>query len=886
MQDSGKPIRNTSLNRRQFVTATAAAVTAGLHPRVFAASAKPRKVFLVPNFHPASCGWLTNFSRERMYCANSYLKHLDRVRDDPDYKFLLSEANNLIAIMNFQPERMPELEQRVREKRVELVNGYFLESTINLSGGEALIRLGVEGLRWYQKVIGIKPKYGWNIDTCGVHEQMAQIAAGLGFEAMVYTRKNPTQKTMFWSVSPDGSRILTLCPGHYAEATSIFTTGVPLEQNQLNKLEALFEEKASITPDGAPILMLAGSGDYSLPPVLQTYPKLLLEQWNHAHMRNPIIFATLSDYLDPILPRIQSGEIAIPTFAGGTDYSFDAFWIDNYHAKTRYRHSEQTLQAAEMLSTLAYLDAHHDYPVQDLNDAWVLLCLNMDRNSLWGSAGGMVFVSAESWDVQDRFDWVDHASGRVLQDAGQAILPGGECVGLFNQLNWERSDPVTLMLPSGTTVAGTKSELLPNEMVLCHVDLPPSSLGGWELALGRALPPSPIELPESIETRYYSVRVDSQTGAITSLKFKDSGRELLAGPANVVIAERPRKMEPNPADFMPPRPERVQLATSSDQPSRVRLFRGPVAFTIEATGTFYGGEVIRRVIRLYHESPRIDFETELNEVPDYTVVIAQFPLAAEATAVRRGIPYGFSHGSGNSLDADLQGWTKGIVPAIRWTDYDLSSGGGFAIFDRGATGRELDGSTATIYLLNAVNKYHGYSNPWLSGEGKHAVSYAVYPRNNSWEEARIPQRAWEYNCPPILIGNRAAQKPRSILRTSDNVIVEALRCEGNHIELRMVECFGHAGYATVTLLLPHQRAMLTDLAGRTQSELPKSETYTIPVKPQQIVTMHFQTRSRLPEAEAITAWDRFVPAPKLAALHKYNPNLAGHPPFGNSSNTF
>src|SRR5579872_2482276 len=212
--------------RREFVTAL---VATGLAPAVHSqATSNTREVFLVPNFHPASCGWLTTFSRERVYCANSYLDHLDRVRDDPNYNFVMSEVNNIIAIMDFQPERIPELKQRVTEKRVELVNGYFLESTINLSGGEALVRLGVEGLRWYEKVFGIKPRFSWNIDVCGTHDQMPQIAAGLGLEALVYTRKNSTGKTIYWSVSPDGTHILTLSPGHYSEAESIFTTKTPL----------------------------------------------------------------------------------------------------------------------------------------------------------------------------------------------------------------------------------------------------------------------------------------------------------------------------------------------------------------------------------------------------------------------------------------------------------------------------------------------------------------------------------------------------------------------------------------------------------------------------------------------------------------------------------
>ena len=887
MQNPKVSIPNGSLNRRQFLTAlTAAALGSSLKVPASAQSEKTREVFIVPNFHPASCGWLTTFSRERVYCANSYLDQLDRVRDDPNYKFLFSEANNLIAIINFKPERVPELKRRVREKRVELVNGYFLESTINLSGGEALVRLGVEGLRWYEKVIGIKPRYSWNIDTCGVHEQMPQIAAGLGFEAMVYTRKNPTGKTIFWSTSPEGSRILTLCPGAYAEASSIFTTEKPLDEKGLNDLETLFEKKAQITPDGAPILVLAGSGDYSLAPALHSYPTQLLKQWKDAHMRNPITFATLSDYLDPILPRIQSGAIAIPTFEGGTDYSFDAFWIENYEVKTRYRYSEQMLQAAEMLSSFAHLSAPYEYPVQDLNDSWILMCLNMDRNTLWGSAGGMVFSSQESWDVQDRLNWVDRTTATSLQNAANAILPSGAGIGLFNQLNWKRNDPVALKLPAGTTIAGAHSELLPDDAVLCQVEMPSVSVGAWPLEYRAATPPSRIDLPESIDTQYYSVRFDGRTGAITSIQFKPSGRELLSGPANVVVAERPEKKEASPADFMAPRPERVRLATSSDHPSTVVLRRGPVAYTIEVNGTFYGGGALRRTVRLYHQSPRIDFETELNDVPDYTVVVAEFPLAEEVPEIRRGIPYGFSHGAWGKPDPNLHGWTKGIVPTVRWIDYGLTGGGGIAIFDRGATGREINGSTPVIYLLNAENKYHGYPNSWLSGEGKHLVAYALYPHEDPWDKARIPQAAWEYNCPPILLGNHGAQKPRSILETSDNVIVEALRCEVKHIELRLVECLGNSGAASIRLMLPHRRASLTDLAGREQAELPKSETYKFNVKPQQIVTIHFESSSSLPAAEAVTKWDRFVPEEKLPALHKYNAALVGHPPFGNASNTF
>ena len=870
------------VDRRQFV-ATVAAATAGLLARPVAAeteSTSMREVFLVPNFHPASCGWLTTFSRERVYCANSYLDHLDRVRDDPHYFFVMSEINNIIAIKNFQPERIPELKQRVQEKRAELVNGFFLESTINLSGGEALVRLGVEGLRWYQDVLGVKPKYAWTIDVCGTHDQMAQIASGMGLQAMVYTRGNPTGKTIHWSVSPDGSRILTFCPGHYSEANPIFKTKTALNSEELRGLEKLFTDREPVTPEGAPILILAGSGDYATAPVLKSYPSELLEQWKKAGMQHSIRFSTLSDYVEPVAARIKAGQIQIPTMKGGTAYAFDAFWIENNEVKTRYRRSEQSLQAAEMIATIASMTASYPYPVDVLCDAWILMFLNMDRNTLWGSAGGMVFVSEQSWDVQDRFNWVDTSMANAIESAGQVLLGRGQGLGIFNSLNWKRNDPVQLQFPPGTTLEGVASELLPDGSVLCQVDMPSLALRGWRLDHRAAAPAKVEDFREEIETSYYIVRVDRRTGGLTSLKLKASGREFLSAPGNVINAERPVKKEEAPADFMAPHSGRATLGSSNDYPTEITSSRGPVALTLRIKGRFYGSGVMVRTIRFYHQHPRIDFETELNDIPTYTVVTSSFPLAADITEVRRGIPYGFSHGAWSKPDPELHGWTKGIVPAVRWSDYTLAGGGGLSIFDRGLSGRELVGRTPTIFLLNAEDEYHGFPNPWLSGRGKHVCAYSILPRDEEWDHALVAQRAWEYTQPPLLVMNSQLRPGQSFVETSENIIVEAMRREGSHIEMRFVECLGLHGTASVRFALPHTKASLTNLIGEEESVLPAAVHYQIPVRAQQIVTMRFEVATTLPLSKPVLEWDRFVPEHKLAALHHYEPGLKGHPPFG------
>lgn len=871
-------------NRREFVVGAA---TLALSRNTLAQladneseSAHGRDVYIVSNFHPASCGWLADFSKERVYCVNSYLSHLDRVRDDAQYQFVLSEINNIIGIMNFHPERIPELKQRVAEKRVELVNGFFLESTINLSGGEALVRIGAEGLRWYEKVFGVRPRYAWCIDTCGVHDQMAQIAKGLGMEALIYTRKNPTGKTIYWTVSPDGSRILTLCPGHYSEASSIYESKEILTDSQLDKLEEQFASKESITPRGASILILGGGGDYSLAPPVKSYPTALLEQWERPGSRRKIRFTTLSKYVDTILPGIQSGAIEIPTHQGGTAYDFDAFWMDTPKVKILYRSSEQGLQTAEALATIASLNGHFRYPSQNLYESWVLMFLNMDRNTLWGSAGGMVFVSEKSWDVQDRFNWVEHSAAQVQSSALESLTPIGEQTALFNPLNWSRKDPIVLKLAPGKIVEGAPCELLSDGRILCSLPMASMSIQTWKLVEGAPQKPKALGSINKIETPLYVLELDAKTGAIANLKSRQSGRELLGPQSNTIIAERPKKKANDPGDILPPIPGQDKLATSGDEPSTIEVYKGSLSTIVVITGKFYGGGILRRTIRLYETHPRIDFLAELNDIPDYTMVYANFPLAEEVEEVMRGVPFGFSHAAWSKPNPDLHGWGKGIVPAVRWSSYATAGGGGAALFDRGLTGRELNGREASIYLFNAEDKYQGYDNPWLTGKGKHVLEYALLPYESSWEEARIPQAAWEYNLSPVAFNERADLKGQSWLETSGNIIVESLRRRGKHMILRFVEAFGSSGEAHVKLSLPHRNAAITDLAGNVVTKLPSGADYRFTVRPQQIVSIYFETESPVEEEAPITAWDKFVPQQKLEALRTYSPDVIGHPPTG------
>ncbi|MCP5110213.1 MAG: hypothetical protein GY953_05200, partial [bacterium] len=822
------------VNRRTFLGSLAAAL-----PVVQSCGTGAKQTLhVIPNFHPAVMGWLAPYHVERNYCLYAYLDHQDHALKDPDYRYVVSEIPHLITMLERRPERFEELKQVVRQGKTEMVNAFVVEPTVNLSGGEALVMQGVEGLRWYDQVMGLKPRHCWMIDVCGWHEQMAQIVKGLGLESFAYSRYNPTgtaddlhgiakeMDSIHWLESPDGSRTLAVNPDHYFAAFRplMRTTEALPDEEVLQEISDTVELQKSRFPDGAPLLAFSGQEDYSLSFLYKGYPAELLEIWQASEPDTELRFSTLSDWFDEFLPGAESGKYPLKTIKSGSRiYGWPGFWINGPRVKQDYRRLEHGLQASEALAAIASLDGDATYPSQDFSNAWFLMALNMDRNSLWAAAVHATYQHPRSWDMVDRFQTVDSISRKAAAQAASSLLrKAGSAMVLFNSSSWGRNGAHEVALPAGQVPEGAETQLLEDGRIsLVAAKLPAGGIRSFPTRSGKPAPGKPISLPTPIETSYYQVIVDPKTASLTSLKWKASGKELLGDPANVIMAET-RGVKHAKTVFaheIPRKADRVKQLTSEERTSRIKVTAGPLATIVEAVCPFSGGE-LRRVMRFHGDSPRIDFVTETNDVPHGTVITALFPLADDVTEVRRAIPYGFSHGAWSKPNAELHGINNSIVPAIRWSHYALAGGGGVALLDRGVPGREIEGNTPLMVLENATHIYYWDQDAkWISGEGKHRFEYAFVAHDTDWKNARIPQLAWDYNAPPLMFPGAAADQERSWIEASDNLLLQALRRTGDEIELRFVECFGQAGTATALVNLPHTAAALTNLVGEERQPL-------------------------------------------------------------------
>jgi alpha-mannosidase len=589
-----------------------------------------------------------------------------------------------------------------------------------------------------------------------------------------------------------------------------------------------------------------------------------------------------------VTPAIRGRHQELPKAATSSKYGWSSFWVNAPKVKQRYRRAEHALQTSESLATLGSLMGQAPYPAQEFANAWFLLALNMDRNVLWGAGVDASFEDAHSWDTSDRFAYVEDVARQSSVQAFSALAqPHADSIVLYNPVNWIRQTPCELLLPHGKSLAHVATQVVEDGTTLVTMlPIGPMSLAAAQL-VPAAEPPAPTHIiPDTIATKYYDVKLDRSTGALVSLRLKPSGRELLGGPANVVLAEAHSDVH-----SMPDKAKRQALASSSQFPPQLSLTSGPVATMVESCSAFHGGGRLRRVVRFYHDSPRIDFVTETNDVPPGTILSVEFPLAEPVTEIRRGIPYGFSHGAWAAQNPQLSGITAGIVPAIRYSDYTLERGGGVAILDRGLPGREIVEKNTPILLLHNVCDAYALSwkindrefnepSVWMNAQGRQVFEYALWPHDQDWPAARVPQTAWEYNCPVVTAPDMAVTQAQSICETSDNLIIEALRRDGEAIELRMVECLGRAGGASVRVNLPHTDAARADLLGGNPQPLAAGPMYELDVRPQEIVTLRFRTARPVAPVEAIRSFEPLIPEAKRAFMrHAKNPRALGHPPL-------
>lgn len=822
---------------------------------------------LVGNSH-IDMAWLWPWTETVEVVRNTFQSVLDLMREYPDFKFTMSSARTYEWMQEKYPDLFSQIEQRVKEGRWEIIGGMWVEPDLNMPDGESLVRQILVGKRYFQKNFGVDVRIGWNPDSFGYNWQLPQIYAksGMGYfvtQKLLWAHEFTTfPYKLFWWQAPDGSRLLTYFPHDYAGGID----AEPLTTDLSIWMPSIYGSQLTDSPE---MMHLYGVGDHGGGPT-----RVMLDHADQLRAPETVYpklqFSFARDFFSDIEKKLPS--MQVPTWNGELYFQYHrGVFTTQAETKRRIRRSEENVLNAEKFASLASLYGR-PYP-DNMEQIWKNLLFDHFHDIMPGSG-----IAVNYLDAKRNLENVDRAANDITRSSLKEIAAHidthaeGTPLVLFNSLSWSRTGVTELeaQLPAAAKqievvdASGTKAEA---QLLAMDADthrarflvLASTPSLGYQTYFVRAAagaPPVHSLLKASrdtLENEFIRVKVDPQTGCMTSLFDKRSGAESLApsetdtgGPKNAVcgnllqtFVDKPKQWDAwnIDADF-------EKQHWDLDKADEVKLIEsGPLRAVIRVKNHFQNSTFIRD-ITLYAGVPRVDVKMQTEWHEKHILLKVAFPVSAHSDQATYEIPFGSVERPTTRNTPAEQAQFE--VPAQRWADLSDAKHG-LSLLNDSKYGYDAKGNVLRLSILRSPE----YPDPHAD-EGHHEFTYSVYPHGGGWKDALTIRQGYElnYKLISLAVGNHQGTLPpeHSFLQAkSENVIVTALKKaeDDDTLILRFYEWAGKTGDAIFQLPAGAQSASETDLMERPTSNaaLNKSEL-SVPTKPYEIKTVKIKFSER------------------------------------------
>ena len=812
--------------------------------------------------------WLWPWTETVEVVRNTFRSVLDLMREYPDFKFTMSSARTYEWMEEKYPEMFQEIQQRIKEGRWEVIGGMWVEPDLNMPAGESLTRQILVGKRYFQMKFGVDVKIGWNPDSFGYNWQLPQIYKKSGIDYFV------TQKLLwahefttfpyklFWWQAPDGSRLLTYFPHDYAGGIDAGA----LAKDLSIWAPSIYGPQLSDSPE---MMHLYGVGDHGGGPT-----RTMLDnagRWMSPNAVFPKLqFSTASAFFDDLDKKLP--DMKVPTWNDELYFQYHrGVFTTQADTKQRIRRTEETLLNAEKLSSLAFLYGH-PYAQEEMNRAWKRLLFDHFHDIMPGSGIAVNYLDAKRnlEDVRRVGNEIVDGSLREIAARVNTQQPGVPVI-VFNSLSWPRKEVIeveTQLAAPAREISVLDSTGKPAESQLLSFDqdthrarfllLSDTPALGYNTYFVRAATAaSPIRTTvqataSTLENEYIRLRMDPQSGCMTSLFDKRSQAEALApsetdtgGPKNVVCGNLLQAFYDKPkewdawnidADF-------EKQHWDLDKVDEVKLIEsGPLRAVIRIKQHFQNSVFVRDVT-MYAGVPRVDVKMQADWHEKHILLKVAFPLSAHSPKATYEIPYGSVERPTTRNTPAEQGEFE--VPALQWADISDPQHG-FSLLNDSKYGYDAKGNVLRLSLLRSPE----WPDPHAD-EGQHEFTYSLYPHGGTWREAETVRQGYGLNY-GLLSTNaekheEALAPQHSFLQVEpQNVVVTAVKKaeDDDALILRFYEWAGRETDVRLHLPPGAQTASETDLMERATETLSlDNQTCTVHTKPYAIQTVKIQFRA-------------------------------------------
>jgi alpha-mannosidase len=796
---------------------------------------KPRDytAHLVGHAH-IDLAWLWRWEETvRDIAVQTFRGTLARMRRMPGLTFAQSQAAVYEAVERAEPELFAEIRTRVREGTWLPVGGMWAEPDLNMPDGEALARQLLYGKRYFLEKFGFDVKVGWNPDSFGHNAQLPQILSRAGITSYVFERCAPERQPFFWWDGKDESRVLAHVPAGWYLV------------NLKDGLSRVLAEPSGQTPV-KDFLILYGEGDHGGGP--RDTDLQAIERLRKDRSEPKLAFARPEDFFR----RVAAAGYDLPVVKRELNFAFPACYTTQAATKRNNRLAESLLLTAEKFSALAVQAGYRDYyPERDLDEAWKTVLRNQFHDILDGSSIGPVYEEAART-YRDVFERGRRALDFSLETIVNAIDTRGEGVPLvvFNPLFWPRTDPVQsdvalagkpaalrLLDPDGGEVPVQVLERKEDgenaifRIVFTAADVPSFGFRVFR-AIGVdapvAVPGTVVAASDRLENEFFRVVLDPKTGWLLSVFDKRNGREVLAGPGNVLeaIVDTPESMSAWELGL------KETAGRVGEDGARIELVEsGPVRAVVRVTAPFRRS-VFRQDVILQAGVARVDFRLALDWQERNLMIKAAFPVAIERGLAEFEIPFG-------SVTRPADGTE---VPALRWIDLSDEAGGyGVSLLNDSKYGFDVRDNRLRMSIV------HGATQPDPEADrGRHELAYALCAHRGGWAAGETLRRGAEFNNPllartAMVHGGTLTASTSFISVTPANVVLSTLKKESGYYDrgliIRVYEAHGQAGEATIRFPWPvsvrETDLIERPLAGGAQGQGPE---FRVGLKPFEIRT--------------------------------------------------
>jgi alpha-mannosidase len=809
--------------------------------------------------------WLWPWTETVEVVRNTFRSVLDLMREYPDFKFTMSSARTFEWMQEKYPDLFKEIQQRVKEGRWEIIGGMWVEPDLNMPDGESLVRQILVGKRYFQKNFGVDVKIGWNPDSFGYNYQLPQIYKKSGMDYFV------TQKLLwahefttfpyklFWWQAPDGSRLLTYFPRDYAGGID----GDQLGRDLSVWMPSIYGPKLTDSPE---MMHLYGVGDHGGGPT-----RVMLDHADQLRDPNTVFpklqFSFASEFFSDLEKKLPS--MQVPTWDGELYFAYHrGVFTTQAETKRRIRRAEELVLNAEKFSSLASLYGRN-YPQDGMEQTWKNLLFDHFHDIMPGSGIAVNYLDAKrNLENVDRFA-KDVAMGSLREIAAHVNTQGeGAPIMIFNSLSWPRAEvtEVEAQLPApakqvevvDSNGKAAESQLLSLDpethraRLLLLSNIP--SLG-YKTYFVRAAASAPAihsvlkASADTLENEFIRVKIDPQSGCMTSLFDKRSGTESLApaetgtgGPKNSTcgnllqaFVDKPKQWDAwnIDADF-------EKQHWDLDKADEVKLVEsGPLRAVIQVKNHFQNSTFVRDII-LYAGAPRVDVKMQAEWHEKHILLKVAFPVSAHSDKATYEIPFGSVERPTTRNTPAEQAQFE--VPAQRWADISDSKHG-FSLLNDCKYGYDGKSNVLRLSLLRSPE----WPDPHAD-EGHHEFTYALYPHGGGWKDALTIRRGYELNYKLISmpVGKHEgglAPEHFFVQARSENIILTALKKaeDDDALVLRFYEWAGKDGEAHLQIPSGAQSATETDLMEKTIGSLPvQNDGVTVHTKPYEIKTIKVQ----------------------------------------------